>query len=127
MMDLFYMGGAAFMSILTIILIVVVAWGVYHFVAGLNTKGEKSNIAIRRLSYIKSFGLFGMITGILGQLIGMYSAFAAIEEAGDISKAMFFGGVKVSLITPIYGILIFLFSLLLWFVLDYIIHKHKVA
>ncbi|MFW5821363.1 MAG: MotA/TolQ/ExbB proton channel family protein [Bacteroidota bacterium] len=40
------------------------------------------------LSYIKPIGLFAMITGILGQLIGLYSAFNAIEEAGDVSPAM---------------------------------------
>jgi hypothetical protein len=127
MKELFYMGGTLFMSILTLILLVILIWSIYYFITGLNTNKEKSRLIIHRLSYLKSFGFFAMITGILGQLTGMYSAFSAIETAGDISKALFFGGLKLSMITPIYGILIFLFSLLLWITMDFILQKKKVA
>ena len=49
-----------------------------------------------KLTYVKSVGLFTMITGILGQLIGLLDAFKAIEQMGDISPAMLAGGLKVS-------------------------------
>lgn len=125
MSDLFYMGGALFMGILSLVLIVILAWGIFHFIAGLSSNASNPGLSIRRLAYLKSFGLFAMVTGILGQLIGLYSAFAAIEEAGDISKALFFGGLKVSLITVIYGAIIYLFALILWFVLDYVLNKKQ--
>jgi biopolymer transport protein ExbB/TolQ len=64
-----------------------------------------------------------MITGILGQLIGLYSAFRAIEQAGDISPALVFGGIKVSMITTFYGIFIYLLSLLLWFVVSLVLDR----
>ena len=67
---------------------------------------------------LKSIGLFGMITGILGQMVGLFSAFSAVEQAIDISPAIMAGGLKVSMITPIYGVLIFLISYLLWFLVD---------
>ena len=61
---------------------------------------------------------FPFDTGILGQLIGLYSAFSAIERAMDISPAIMMGGLKVSMITTLYGILIYLTAILIWFVLD---------
>ena len=68
-------------------------------------------------------GLFAAITGITGQLVVLYYAFSAIESAGDISPAMVIGGIKVSMITTLYGILIFFFSLLLWFVASQLVER----
>ena len=64
-----------------------------------------------------------MITGILGQLIGLLMAFQAIEGANDISPAILAGGLKVSMITTLYGIFINLLAILLWFLLDLWYHK----
>lgn len=123
MKDLFYMGGPLFMSLLTLIFVVTLAWGSYHFIRGKNSSGNSLSHYIKRLAIVKSLGLFAMITGILGQLLGLYAAFAAIEEAGDISKALFFGGLKVSMISIIYGVIIFLLSYLIWFILDYLLNN----
>jgi len=106
------------MGILTVLLVVLLAVSVYFFIAIASGKaGDKENFK-HQLSYVKSIGLFTMITGILGQLIGLLSAFQAIEEVGDISPAMLAGGLKVSMITTLYGVFIYLFSIVLWFLLD---------
>jgi hypothetical protein len=118
MKELFYMGGYLFMSILTAILIIMVAWAVFHFLPVLLKKEFNLTQTRMRIRHIKTIGLFGMVTGILGQLIGFYQAFAAIEKAGDISMSLMMGGFKISMITTLYGIFIFLLSLMLWFVLD---------
>ena len=123
MKDLFYMGGPLFMSILTVLLVVMVAWIVYHFIVGMTSQNMTPEKTLRKLDYGKSIGLFSMITGILGQLIGFYMAFVAIQKAGDISPALVFDGLKVSLITTIYGIFIYLLSILLWFTSSSIIEK----
>jgi biopolymer transport protein ExbB/TolQ len=118
MANLFHMGGPLFMGILTVLLVVLLAVSVYFFIAIASGKaGDKENFK-HQLSYVKSIGLFTMITGILGQLIGLLSAFQAIEEVGDISPAMLAGGLKVSMITTLYGVFIYLFSIVLWFLLD---------
>lgn len=120
--DLFYMGGPLFMSILSILLIAVVAWTVYYFYLGSSDRmvGEK---VLRKLNYGKSIGLFAFVTGILGQLIGLYSAFTYIQKVAAISPAMVFGGIKVSMITTLYGFFIYLISLVLWFVATNLIEK----
>ena len=121
--NLFHMGGPLFMGILTILLLILLATTVIFAIFILNGKARNSVSFTHRLSYLKSMGLFTMIVGILGQLIGLLLAFGAIERAGDISPQMVYGGLKISFYTTVYGILVYLLSILLWFVLDLWHHK----
>ena len=123
MKDLFIMGGTLFMGILTILLVIVFAISVYFTVMIFSGKASEKKNFKHQLTYLKSLGLFTMITGILGQLIGLMMAFTAIEAAIDISPAIMAGGLKVSMITTLYGIFINLFSILIWFILDLWYHK----
>lgn len=113
------------MSILTILLVLMTSWSLYHIIWGYNSKKTTQKTVLRRMGYGKSIGLFAMITGILGQLIGFYEAFSVLETAGDVSPAMIYGGIKVSMITTLYGISIYLFSLLLWFAGSIIIERRQ--
>ncbi|HYW96970.1 MAG TPA: MotA/TolQ/ExbB proton channel family protein [Bacteroidales bacterium] len=118
MFELFYEGGALFMGILSILLLLVIIATVSTVTGIIGRKFEKPGSFNQRAGYIRAVGLFAMITGILGQLIGLYEAFIAIQNAGDISPALVAGGFKVSMITTLYGIFIYLFSLILWFVMN---------
>lgn len=120
MLNLFRMGGPLFMGILTGILTIVLVMAVFYLVMVLRKDYKDLEETRKRLSYIKSIGLFGLVTGILGQMIGLYSAFSAIEKAMDVSPAIMAGGLKVSMITPMYGVVIFLLSYLLWLLIDYL-------
>jgi hypothetical protein len=123
MKELFYMGGPLFMGILTVLLVILLAVTVYFVVLiGSGKAAGKVNFP-HRLGYIKAIGLFIFITGILGQLVGLVEAFKVIEEVGDISPSIMAGGLKVSMITTLYGMLIYLISILIWFVLDLWYHK----
>ncbi|MEA3477600.1 MAG: MotA/TolQ/ExbB proton channel family protein [Bacteroidota bacterium] len=123
MKDWFVMGGSLFMSILTILLVIIVAVSVYFAVTIASGKAtEKANFK-NQLRYVKTLGLFTMITGILGQMIGLFSAFTAIEAAGDVSPAMLMGGLKVSMITTLTGVVIYLISIIIWFLLDLFYQK----
>jgi biopolymer transport protein ExbB/TolQ len=123
MKEWFIMGGSLFMSILTILLVIILAVSVYYALAIASGKAaEKTNFK-HQLKYIKSLGLFTAITGILGQLIGLFSAFTAIEQMGDISPSILSGGLKISLITTLTGVVIYLISIVIWFLLDLWYHK----
>lgn len=124
MKDLFYMGGPLFMGILTTLLVIMLATSIYFFLRIIAGKAADVANFSHKLTYVKSVGLFTMITGILGQLIGLLDAFKAIEQMGDISAGILAGGLKVSLITTLYGILIYLVSILIWFLLD-LMHQKK--
>lgn len=124
MKELFLMGGVLFMSVLTLLFIANVAWFIYHFSLFM-INSRDLEFTLHKLNYGKSIGLFSMITGIFGQLIGLYSAFVAIEQAADISPTLVFQGIKASMIPSLYGILIYLISILLWFLLSIYVEKRK--
>lgn len=121
--NLFHVGGPLFMGILTTLLLLLLAMAVAFAVYIISGRARKMTHFRHRLTYLKSAGLFTMITGILGQLIGLMMAFGAIERAGDISPALVYGGLKISMYTTLYGIFIYLLSILLWFILDLWHHK----
>lgn len=58
--------------------------------------------------------------GFLGTVIGMVQAFDNIQQAGDISPTIVAGGMKVALITTIYGIIVALILMLFY---NYILSK----
>ncbi len=98
MYELFQRGGPLFMSLISIAQIGMFIAMVLH------QKGKANKTAIRE------FGLLALILGILGQLIGLYSAFVAIEQMGSVSPAMLMGGLQVSMITTFYGFIGFIIS-----------------
>lgn len=114
MIDLFYAGDPLFMGMLTLILFVNLIMSTMHFLA--IQKGQLSTEEIRvKLKTIKSVGLFGLMMGIMTQLIGLQGMFSAIQEIGEVSPALLAGGLKVSMIATEYGVVIFLISYLIWF------------
>lgn len=118
MTKLFIEGGPAFMGILTLVLLVIFVLTIVNAVYLASGKSHDPGIVKSRLGYIKSTGLFALIAGMLGQLIGMYQAFEAIQRIGKVSPALLAGGMKVSMITTMYGFAIFIIAYLLWFALE---------
>ena len=62
----------------------------------------------KTISLISSLGWFTLVWGILGQTIGLVGAFDAIQSAGDVSKGIVAAGLKVALVTTIFGLFTFL-------------------
>ena len=124
MFDLFYMGGPLFMGTLTIIFVCMIAVAVVNSLSLIKGNEDDVATAFRKLTYIKSIGLFALIIGVLGQLIGLFSAFEAIESMNvDVSPSLLAGGFKVSMITTLYGMLIYAISLIIWFGLSLMLKK----
>jgi biopolymer transport protein ExbB/TolQ len=103
------------MSALTLIFIAVMVVSVVNGIPLFRDDVKSKEEAARKIGYIKQIGLFGLVVGVLGQMIGFFEGFKAIEEAGDVSFGMLTGGLKVSMITTLYGILIYVISFLIWF------------
>ena len=95
-------GGPFFMYTMLLILLVVL----FLFFTALFKKGNTNKI----VSLISSFGLFVLIWGVLGMFIGFISAFDAIQAAGDISPTVLAGGIKVGLLSPVFGMVTFLIA-----------------
>jgi len=63
--------------------------------------------------WINEIGLLALAVGALGQIIGLYGAFKGIEEMGQVSQQMMAGGLRVSSITTMYGLIIYIISLVI--------------
>lgn len=117
MISLFYQGGVLFMSIVSLGLVSALVFSIKSFVNIFIKKVDDQSSIRQSVDLIKSSGLFAAVTGILGQLIGVYSAFSSIEQAGSVSPEILMSGLKISSICTIYGLMIYALSLLIWFVL----------
>lgn len=73
----------------------------------------------KMLTAILQIGIFAFFFGVLGQALGIMMALQAIREAADISLAIVLDGFGISMIAPVYGLIIFLVSLASWSVLQY--------
>ena len=107
--DFHLMGGMLFMSILSISFTLIIATTILNVIRITKNNYNPSKQALV-INDIKAIGIFAIVWGIFGQSIGLFSALQAIEAAPDVSPAMIFGGLKVSMITTLYGSFIFLFS-----------------
>ena len=72
----------------------------------LNKENDKSKI----ISLIASVGLFTLVWGVLGQVIGLIGGFDAIEAAGNVSPGMLASGLKISFLTTLFGLIVFLIA-----------------
>ena len=102
----FMEGGLGFMSVLTVLLV-----GIFF-------------AAWKAPRWVKEIGLFALLFGFLGHALGVYQVLIvmrdiAAENGGGISGlfdavpvSVFLGGLKVTLNTLIYGVIIYLVSLI---------------
>ncbi|MCK4569664.1 MAG: MotA/TolQ/ExbB proton channel family protein [Bacteroidales bacterium] len=72
------------------------------------------------LSWISLFIAIAPMLGFMGTVIGMISAFDNIEAVGDISPAVVAGGIKMALLTTVFGLIV---AIILQIFYNYIISK----
>ena len=72
------------------------------------------------LSWISLFISIAPMLGFLGTVIGMISAFDAIQNAGDINPSIVASGIKVALITTVAGLIV---AIILQIFYNYLLSK----
>jgi biopolymer transport protein ExbB len=72
------------------------------------------------LSWITLFIALAPMLGFLGTVVGMVQAFDAIETAGDISPTVVAGGMKVALLTTVFGLIV---AIILQVIYNYLVSK----
>jgi len=72
------------------------------------------------LSWISLFIALAPMLGFMGTVIGMIGAFDSIEAAGDISPTIVAGGIKVALLTTVFGLIV---AIILQIFYNYIVSK----
>ena len=96
----FMEGGALFMSLILICLLISIY---FIFKSVLNIKTNR-DVSIKMLKHINDVGLLALTLGVLGAFLGLISAFDALEASGQGDPAILAGGIKVALLSPLFGL-----------------------
>ncbi|RLD29948.1 MAG: MotA/TolQ/ExbB proton channel family protein [Bacteroidetes bacterium] len=74
----------------------------------------------KNVSWISLFIALAPMLGFMGTVIGMISAFDKIEAAGDMNPSLVAGGIKIALLTTVFGLVV---AIILQVFYNYIIAK----
>lgn len=84
--------------------------------------GVQAGLLEKNMSWITLFIATAPSLGFLGTVVGMVMAFDTIEQVGDISPTVVAGGMKVALITTIFGLIV---AMILQIFYNYILAKYE--
>lgn len=82
--------------------------------------GVQMGLLEKNISWITLFIALAPMLGFMGTVIGMIQAFDTIESAGEISASLVAGGIKVALLTTVFGLIV---AMILQLFYNYIIAK----
>ena len=82
--------------------------------------GVQMGLLEKNISWLSLFIALAPMLGFMGTVIGMIGAFDAIAVANDISPAVVAGGIKVALLTTVFGLVV---AIILQIFYNYIISK----
>ena len=74
----------------------------------------------KNVSWISLFIALAPMLGFMGTVIGMITAFDKIEAAGDMQPSLVAGGIKVALLTTVFGLIV---AIILQVFYNYIVAK----
>jgi len=112
-----YKIGGPFMhwiSIFGLIALAIAVWKIFEIVL-------KKQVNKKLLRLIKMSASLALATGFLSQIVGIVQALEAIKAAADISPQIVMGGAIVSFYASIWGLIVFIFAMLIYYVISEII------
>lgn len=101
--DRFLEGGSLFMSLILICLLISIFFTVKSILK-IRTDKEASK---KILKHISDSGTLGLALGVMGAFIGLVSAFDVLEATGAAEPSIIAGGLKVALLSPLFGLFTF--------------------
>lgn len=116
MLEAYKMGGP-YMHVISVLGILMLAIAVWKII-GLT---KKSSVGLKWLDLIKMAGSVALAVGFMSQIIGIVQALEAIREAADVSPQIVMAGATVSFYAPIWGFIVFIFSMMFYYFLKEII------
>ncbi|UZH54071.1 MotA/TolQ/ExbB proton channel family protein [Salinimicrobium tongyeongense] len=82
--------------------------------------GVQMGLLEKNVSWVSLFIALAPMLGFMGTVIGMIEAFDRIEAAGDMQPSLVAGGIKIALLTTVFGLIV---AIILQIFYNYIIAK----
>ena len=99
----FMEGGVLFMSLILICLLI----SIYFLVKYLLNIKTNIEVSKKMLKHISDSGALGLALGFMGAFIGLITAFDVLEATGEADPSIIAGGLKVALLSPLFGLFTF--------------------
>jgi len=99
----FMEGGALFMSLILICLLILI----YFTIKSILTLKTNKEISKKMLKHISDSGTLGLALGVMGSFIGLITAFDVLEATGAAEPSILAGGLKVALLSTLFGLFTF--------------------
>ena len=99
----FMEGGALFMSLVLVCLLL----SIYFLVKSLVNIKTNIEISKKMLKHISDSGTLGLALGVMGAFLGLITAFDVLEASGEAEPSIVAGGLKVALLSPLFGLFTF--------------------
>lgn len=99
--------------ILWMVSIILIGLLAYRLYAKDSVKSSKTKSLSELILFL---GSFTFLWGMIWQVIGLLEILSVIDEVGDIAAPIIAGGLRVSLLSTIYGFVLFMLTFVAWFV-----------
>jgi len=116
-----YKMGGPYMNVISLfglVALVIVLYKIYELVV-------KKSATTKYLDLVKMSATIALAVGILAQILGIVMALEAIRVAADVSPQIIMKGAIVSFYAPVWGFIVFIFGLILYYILKEIILNRK--
>ena len=116
MFDFLFEGGTQFMTVIMLTGLAAIIWSLLSLIKFLKV----GFVSKRHLDAILFLGSLSFFIGILGQAMGLTGALEVIQAHPSVSPAAVAGGIRVSMIAPLTGAILFSIAGIFWFILRYL-------
>ncbi len=114
MVTYFIEGGKWLMGTLSILFLIILSLSVMAGTLAIKSTPDNADKINNLIGYIRSIALFSLVFGVFNQILGLADIFDYLaHENSEIAPAILAKGIKISCYTTIYGIIIYLVSILI--------------
>lgn len=114
-LDAFFAGGFIMWPLLAIAVAILLQAA--RAGAALRSRDGDPEPTRRRTASVLFWGFMAALLGLIGTFVGIAQIASAVQAAGGVSPALAWGGVGVSLVPTLFGLVILFVAALLWFAL----------
>ena len=102
----FLEGGALFMSLILICLLL----SIYFMARGFLSVKTNPVLSKKMLPFINDSGTLGLALGFFSAFLGLIGMIDVLEASGNADPSIVAGGIKVALLSPLFGLFTFVVS-----------------
>ncbi|MEZ5071240.1 MAG: MotA/TolQ/ExbB proton channel family protein [Bacteroidales bacterium] len=124
MTKFFFEGGIIFMGILSLLFLGILSLSALAIVAAVRNSEESREKGQKLLGHLKSLALFALVFAVFSQILGLVDVFSYLADKGpDVAYPGLAKGIKLTFHSTIYGMIIYLFSILMAMGLRFLLER----